>query len=357
MDVKVVRPTELTAEQLSIWSQLQCVDKAVDSPYFRPEFTLAVASVRDDVEVAVLHEDGEIVGFFPFQRNRFNVGKPVGGRLSDFQGAVVRKGLAWNVADLMRGCRLTAWDFDHLIASQEEFSPHHWLTDDSPYLDLANGFDAYVTEVGRTKSKHIKGALRKVRKAECEAGPLRLEFNTTDDAVFRTLLEMKSQQYQRTELLDIFRISWIVELLGRIRVHKTDEFAGVLSALYLGDRLAAAHFGMRTGRVLHYWFPVYDPELQRYSPGVILLLELARAAAAAGIHRIDLGRGSGQFKRSFMTDAIPVAEGSVECRPVSRAIRQNWRRTCEWMRTSSLRRQVEFPVRMTRPLREWLTFR
>ena len=186
MDVKLVRPAELTVEQLSIWSQLQRADKAVDSPYFRPEFTLAVSSVRDDVEVAVLYEGSEIVGFFPFQRKQFNVGKPVGGRLSDFQGVIVRKDLVWSVDDLMRGCRLTAWDFDHLITSQEAFSPHHWLTDDSPYLDLSNGFDAYVAEIHRTKSKQIKNVLRKSRKAEREIGPLRMEFNTTDDAVFQT---------------------------------------------------------------------------------------------------------------------------------------------------------------------------
>lgn len=357
MDVKLVRPADLTAAQRSIWSRLQRADKAVGSPYFRPEFTLAVSSVRADVEVAVLYEGSEIVGFFPFQRNRLNVGKPVGGRLSDFQGVIVRKGLVWNVDELMRGCRLTAWDFDHLITSQEAFSPHHWLTDESPYLDLSNGFDAYLSEMNKSKSNHIKNALRKSRKAEREIGPVRLEFNTFDDSVFETLKELKSQQYQQSKLVDIFRIPWIVELLERIRVHQSDDFSGVLSALYIDDQLAAAHFGMRTGNILHYWFPVYDRKFLKLSPGLMLLVELARVAEKVGIQRIDLGKGSEQFKRSFMSGAIQVAEGSVECRPVSRAIRHNWRRTCEWMKTSPLRNQVEFPLRMTRPVRQWLTFR
>jgi CelD/BcsL family acetyltransferase involved in cellulose biosynthesis len=357
MDVKLVRPAELTAEQVSIWSQLQRADNAVASPYFRPEFTLAVSRVRDDVEVAVLYEGSEIVGFFPFQRSRFNVGKPVGGRLSDFQGVIVRKDLGWSVDDLMRGCRLTAWDFDHLITSQEAFGAHHWLTDESPYLDLSNGFDAYLAEMHGSKSNHVKNALRKSRKVERELGPLHLEFNTSDDTVFERLKNLKSQQYQSTKLLDIFRIPWIVNLLEQIRAQQTDDFSGVLSALYIDDQLAAAHFGMRTGHVLHYWFPVYDRAFLKYSPGLILLMEMARVGESLGIDRIDLGRGSEQFKRSFMSGAIPVAEGSVECRPVSRAIRQNWRRTCEWMKTSSLRDQVELPLRVTRPMRQWLTFR
>ncbi len=357
MDVKLVHPAELTAEQVSIWSQLQRADKAVDSPYFRPEFTLTAASVRNDVEVAVLYEGGEIVGFFPFQRNRFNVGKPVGGRLSDFQGVIVRKGLVWSVDELMRGCRLSAWDFDHLIASQQAFSPHQWLTDESPFLDLSNGFEAYVAGVRKTNSNHIKNTLRKSRKIAREIGPLRLEFNTSDNTVFQTLMKLKSRQYQRTDLLDIFRIPWIVKFLERIRAEQTEDFSGVLSALYVGDELAAAHFGMRSGNVLHYWFPTYDRKFLQFSPGAILMLELARVAETVGIHRIDLGRGSEQFKRCFMTGAIQVAEGSVECRPISKAIRQNWRRTCKWVKTSPLRAQVELPLRATRSMRQWLAFR
>ena len=34
--------------------------------------------MRDDVKVAVLREDDEPVGFFPYQRQRGNVGVPVG---------------------------------------------------------------------------------------------------------------------------------------------------------------------------------------------------------------------------------------------------------------------------------------
>jgi hypothetical protein len=47
-----------------------------------------------DVEVAVLIVEGEIVGFFPFQGSRWNIGKPVGGPLCDFQGVIVRQGEA-----------------------------------------------------------------------------------------------------------------------------------------------------------------------------------------------------------------------------------------------------------------------
>ena len=112
MKVSVVSAVQLSEPLLLAWLDIQGADPELDSPYFCPEFTQAVAAVRDDVEVAVLEEHGEIVGFFPYQRSRGGVGRPVGGRLSDFQGVVIRPGVGWNPVQLLKGCRLKAWHFD-----------------------------------------------------------------------------------------------------------------------------------------------------------------------------------------------------------------------------------------------------
>ena len=78
MNITVVPGDRLTPKHVEVWSRLQREDAAVASPYFRPEFTQAVACVRNDVEVAVMEEDGEPVGFFPYQRRGRNVATPVG---------------------------------------------------------------------------------------------------------------------------------------------------------------------------------------------------------------------------------------------------------------------------------------
>ena len=79
----VLRPDELTDVHLTRWRQIHESAARFASPYFTPEFTQAVGSVRRDVEVAVLEESGEVVGFFPFQRGLLGFAKPVGGQLSD----------------------------------------------------------------------------------------------------------------------------------------------------------------------------------------------------------------------------------------------------------------------------------
>ena len=85
----------------------------------------------------------------------------------------------------------------------------------------------------------------------------------------------------------------------------------MLSTLSVGDRVVAAHMGMRSRTVLHYWFPSFDRAYAKFSPGRILLLELCRAAAAAGIREVELGAGDEDYKLRFADGAIPVAAGFV----------------------------------------------
>jgi CelD/BcsL family acetyltransferase involved in cellulose biosynthesis len=64
-----------------------------------------------------------------------------------------------------------------------------------------------------------------------------------------------------------------------------------LSVLRADGRPVAAHFGLRTERVPACWFPAYDPAFAKYSPGLILHLRMAEAAAADGTAYPDPGRG------------------------------------------------------------------
>jgi CelD/BcsL family acetyltransferase involved in cellulose biosynthesis len=48
---------------------------------------------------------------------------------------------------------------------------------------------------------------------------------------------------------------------------------------------------MRSKTLWHYWFTAYDPAFAKYSPGTILLLQMAERASELGISAIDMGRG------------------------------------------------------------------
>lgn len=339
---------ELPRDLAARWSALQRAVPSLASPYFAPGFTQAVAAVRPDVMVAVLEDEAGAWGFFPFQQGRDGVGRPVGGRLSDFQGVIAAEDASWDAAALVRACGLRAWRFDHLLASQAPWRPCHWTTAPSPYVDLSSGFEAYRRERREAGSREIEQIVYKTRKAGRRTGTVRFEPHTPDDAVFGALLRWKRAQYQATGQPDLTALPWVVQLLDRVRHAREEGFAGALAALYLGDRLAAVHLGMRSSSVLHYWLPAYDPELSRSSPGQLCLVELLRAAAAQGLRRLDLGKGQEPYKTRLTSDAVLVAEGAADLRPLARALGQRWFQLRRWARRSPLRRPLLGPVRWLR---------
>ena len=311
MKVVHVGARELTDDDVRLWSVLQEAAPDLASPYFCAQFTLAVASARDDVYVGLLRDGGRTVGFFPFQRDEAGVGRPVGGKLSDYQGVVAEAGARWTAEELLRGCGLARWEFNHLIVSQGPLQKYHSGRAWSPAVDLSMGYEAYARELRRGGSRVIGKVESSGRKLEREVGPLRYVAHAAEPEVLADLMRCKSAQYRRGGWADIFALPWVARLLGRIHATRTEEFAGVLSALYAGGRLVAAHMGMRSRTIWHYWFPCFRREFAAYSPGLVLLLEMIRSAEPLGLKLLDFGRGDNPYKRRFMNTAIPIAEGVV----------------------------------------------
>jgi CelD/BcsL family acetyltransferase involved in cellulose biosynthesis len=336
--------------EIEAWSRIQASNPSLQSPYFRPEFTQAVAAVRNDVFVGIIEGDDEPLGFLPFQRSAFGFGKPVGGPLSDFQGVIAAPGFVWDAEDLIRGCGLRAWDFDHLLAEQEMFAPYRSVTAESPYLDLSDGFERYIQERKEAGSSLITKIRKSERKLARDAGEIRFEMNANHPEVLQQLFDWKSRQYRRTNNIDIFSIPWIVRLIEHLIGASTRDFAGSLMALYANDILIAAQVGMRSRGVLHWWFPAYSHEFASYSPGILLLLKVAEHAASAGIQRIDLGKGDEFYKRRLASGATILAEGTVEVKSLVTSLRRARRKTEDWLRQSPLRSAARVSARWLRKI-------
>jgi CelD/BcsL family acetyltransferase involved in cellulose biosynthesis len=309
--VRPARPAELSADQRATWDAILDADPSLASPYLCHEFVAAVGRVRDDVFVGVMEEGGRTLGFFPYQRGRGGVAGPVAGRLSDCQALIAPAEIEFRPDDLLRDCGLRIWDFDHLLASQTWFAPHHRAVSPSPTVDLSGGFERYREERRRAGSGRLDQFLRKSRKLAREKGELRFEMEAAEPAALERVFAWKSQQCRRTGVVDFFAWPWTRALVTALHAERGARFAGMLSTLHAGDRLVAAHFGMRSRRVLHWWFPVYDEAFGRYSPGGVLLVKLAESAAGAGLATIDLGKGEDAYKGSFANGAVALAEGSV----------------------------------------------
>ncbi len=314
MNIRSVPATDLSAEQLTAWDRLQQQDPAAAYPFFRPEFIQVAARECTGVEVAVLEQAGECVGFFPYQRDRQGVARAVAWQMSDMHGIVLRPGVRVDAKTLLQRVGLKAWHFDHVPVGQETFRSSTRSVDDAYFMDLSRGYDDYLDRRRREGASLISQASRKSRKLAREVGSLRFEFHDTSDSAADALVSWKSAQLRRQGAVDTFRLPWVAPLLRRAARHQSANFAGVLSTLYAGDTLVAVHLGVSSGPEFCSWVPAYNADFAKYSPGVILQLEIAKAAQSEGIQRIDLGRGANRMKLSLKSGSTPLAIGSVERR-------------------------------------------
>jgi CelD/BcsL family acetyltransferase involved in cellulose biosynthesis len=316
--IRVLKPDELGEEEAEAWRELRAKSGAPANPFMEPEFTLAVGRVRPAARVAVLWEDGEPAGFFPYEQGPLGHGRAIGLGVSDSQGAVLRPGLTISPRELLRACALSAWEFDNLEAGQGVFQPDAAEEFASPVIDVGAGYAAYEEVLRAQSPKFLKTTLAKERKLGRQVGEVRFVFDERDPAALRTLMEWKSAQYRRTGRRDRFAREWISTLVRLLHETRTPGCSGVLSVLYAADRPVAAHFGLRSSTVLSCWFPAYEPEFAKYSPGLILHLRMAESAAAEGIGMLDLGRGAAEYKDALKTGELRVYEGS-SVRPGARA--------------------------------------
>jgi CelD/BcsL family acetyltransferase involved in cellulose biosynthesis len=321
MKVTLIPGSELSQDLEGVWLKCQRANPTLTSPYFHPEFTRAIAAVRTDVEIAIVEEGNRLVALFPFQRHRRDVGIPVGGIISDYHGLICAEQYRCDLREIIRLSRLAIFDFEHCPITQLSFTPFHRYLASSPQIDLSDGYQAYFKARSAVRSEQIK-----LRRIEREVGPLRFVAHDASDAGLRQVLAWKSKQYTNTGKRDLFKMPWIRAAVERIRTTEEREFSGMVSLLYAGERLIAGHLGMRGQFVWHWWFPSYDPEMARYSPGIILLIKMVQHASQMGIRTIDLGAGTSSYKRRFMNASIPLASGSVELASW-RSSRRNARRS------------------------------
>ncbi|MFE6159770.1 GNAT family N-acetyltransferase [Streptomyces sp. NPDC056486] len=319
MDITVHRPGELTAADRVAWTAMQSKahlngSPELANPFLSPEFTIAVGHWRRGVRIAVVREDGEPAAFFPFQRSITGVGRAIGLGVSDCQGLVHRPGFSWDARELLRACGLAMYEFDHLVAGQQPFEAGASGSFASPVMDIDQGYEAYLGQLKAKSPKFARTTHSKERRLERHHGAVRYVHDERDPEVLHTLMGWKSAQYRRTGRSDRFASSWINQLVRQLFHTRSDQFTGLLSVLYADETPVAAHFGLCSERIFAQWFPAYDPAFAKYSPGLILHLRMAEAAAADGIAYLDLGRGQKQYKDSLKTRELTVSEGSVALR-------------------------------------------
>ena len=83
---------------------------------------------------------------------------PIAAGLTDLQGLVHAPGAEWDPRELLKGCGIAAWQFDHLVAGQKPFERYQVAQVPSPVIDLTPGADAYFATLKKSSPNSCQGS-------------------------------------------------------------------------------------------------------------------------------------------------------------------------------------------------------
>ncbi len=301
----------LTTAQRSAWRGMRAENPALASPYFALEFADLIADRRHDAQALVLSRKGRTAAILPMQLSSWGVARPLGGPLGDHHGLITADD-SLDLGAALRGSPASVFCFHGAPASQAGFAAAASQIEPSWSVDLSQGCDAWLENRRCADAKAMRNIRARQRKL-AESG-LDITYRLDDrrpEALAATFAN-KREQYRRTKAFDVFIAKWARDLINDLFEHQTPQFRGCLSTLEINGQLAAAHFGMRSQTVLHYWFPVFWPEHAKFGPGLLLFLEMAREMATSGIDTIHLGPGDMDFKRKLANASFDIASGRIE---------------------------------------------
>lgn len=312
MKIDVIRPRDLSDEQIALWSRMQTRDPALENPFFSPHWPRAVerAQMRGDsdpgVRIAVL---GDQEGFFTARAGTATA-MPAGAPMADYQGLVGAEGLDVDAKALVKALGVSRLDFNHTLRDQPAFAPYIRGEALSWVVDVGAGYSAYEAET-RNRSSVLKDIDKKRRKAEREAGTAQFSAFSRSGADFAKLLTWKRAQYRATGQTDIFNTTWCLRLVEDLFERRDPGFGGALFTLHLGGELAAAHFHLYGGPVVHGWLIAHNAAFERYSPGMLLFQDILKWMDGGPYKRLDLGCGDYRFKRELSNRQIHTGYGFV----------------------------------------------
>lgn len=182
--------------------------------------------------------------------------------------------------------------------------------DDSPVLDLSEvaDFDALLARCSPNHRGDVRRRLRRLaEQGEVElwtAGP---EDGPAAVADLRTgFLPAYHATWDRQPEGNLLREPGLEDFVVRLVRDGVPGGWADYNVLRVNGRAAAWHLGLRDahadGHDLYWWFPIYDPEWESFSPGKVLLARILERGLANGLRRVHFLTGGQPYKLAWKPD-------------------------------------------------------
>jgi CelD/BcsL family acetyltransferase involved in cellulose biosynthesis len=332
MRVTTVRPGDLGPDEAETWATFQRSSPLMLSPYLSLTFAQIVGSARPNARIAVVEDAGQIVAFLAYEPTSMKLAEPIGYPMNDLQG-IISADTEIDARSIIRKAGLRGWRFYYTPAQHRPLIPHHYsdTTVQCALIDLSEGYQSWISGHSKSGTKRVA---EKRRSLQRHVGPVSLLWNSSRPEHLGQLLEWKTgkHSWMRRMFADDPSAIRIVEDMAAA---SSPDCSGVVSVLRAGDHTVAVHLGLQGPRGLSSWFPSYDSELSRFSPGLMMWYPIAEEAANRGVMLIDFGYGQHDYKFRLANGSYPVAGGAVWASQIEEVARGAYRRALGIVRQGS----------------------
>ena len=293
---------DLTPADVATWRAMQAATPEFASVLLSPDFTQAVAAVRDDVRVCIFRRDGKTIGFLPVHQRPGRFARPAGAPFSDYSALITFPDPQLTIGEALRAAGIRQYQAIGLVDPYQVFG----LTPGGE-ADEAHGIDLSDDAPENKANGKLKKNIRRLsRHLEEQHGEVRFVIGDRDPAHFETMMDWKRRQTHDTGLHDFLAAPWVQALMRNLFTAPTTGLHGCMVTLTAGDTPLLWHYGVRLGERAHPWISSYDPAYSAFSPGQIFLNGLHEPLRDAGLHHYDLSTGQQAYKGIFSNAAFPV---------------------------------------------------
>jgi CelD/BcsL family acetyltransferase involved in cellulose biosynthesis len=174
-------------------------------------------------------------------------------------------------------------------------------------VSLPNTWDAYVRMLSRRRRVHAARLARRWT-ARTNASVRHVEDPAKIRAAVAELFDLARRRQLAAwgRVYPFFADEKVQAFLEQAATALAEERCAFVGQLAVGNRVVAADLVLASGATWHCLAGGFDPRWAAGSPGTWLDLQLIRAAIAAGVERLDLGRGDARYKLWLAAHRVPL---------------------------------------------------
>jgi CelD/BcsL family acetyltransferase involved in cellulose biosynthesis len=188
------------------------------------------------------------------------------------------------------------WDLQQLRDSSpvlNESLPDGWsenIEDQEPCLVLP------LAE--RSLSTHFQ---KKLRYCQRKLEPVAFEEATAEnlDAMLQSLFDLHAARWSKRGMPGMLADDVIQQFHREVATAMLDAGSLRMYALRSGDRIVATFYGFADATTVYYYLSGYDPELEKLSPGTLIVAHAVESAVRDGATTFDFLRGAEDYKSSW----------------------------------------------------------